>query len=586
MSQRTLVIALQASRVLVAICVLAVVARASQALDLSQKAADCTMLGARAYDGMGTCLASGDLNGDSNVDIIVSSQGPLGSSGYAFFNVLWGGEILSGSIDFATSSSTAVVRAVAGDMGIASRATTGDFNHDGFDDVVLGLPCRFPFSNCDGKAYIVYGTPSFPDSLYLGNPTVNVTTIRGIAGMDGGLGLMMAAGDVNGDGFDDLIISAPEMQSGGQIYLLIGRASMPTVVLLGTAPLGVTYVIEPRYSINSGTGLACGDINRDGYDDVVVGAPDAGEVMLVFGAPSLPDTILLSSPTVKRLHGGVGLRVDVADFDGDSYTDIVASKSFYPEPVNCEGCGGAIVLYGGGSLPDVIDVDEDAVPITRLLGTGFSTHYGFELSSGDVNGDGFDDILVGSQPDEYEIGDVGDVTMVYGSDVRSNMVLLAQDPTVMRVEAETREDGFAGSLLAQDVNEDGVDDVIIGALSASPPNRPRAGKSYLLYGDRTVTQVRNAPIVRNRLGQNYPNPFNPATFIELRLNEEMTVSLAIYDVAGKVVKHVYNGRLGSAVHKFAWGATNDRGEAVASGVYFIILETPTGRESRRMTLIR
>jgi hypothetical protein len=103
--------------------------------------------------------------------------------------------------------------------------------------------------------------------------------------------------------------------------------------------------MDPRYNTNSGIGLACGDMDRDGYDDVVIGTSQGSELMLVSGAAALPDTILLTDTSVKRLRGaGVGWRICLADFNGDQNLDIISNANWYPEPPGCQSCGGDCCL--------------------------------------------------------------------------------------------------------------------------------------------------------------------------------------------------------------------------------------------------
>ena len=80
------------------------------------------------------------------------------------------------------SGSFSVVCAADGEMGVSSSLASGDFDNDGYDDIVLGVPKLFPFVNSDGKAYVIFGSASFPDTLDLGNAGAGVTIILGLTG--------------------------------------------------------------------------------------------------------------------------------------------------------------------------------------------------------------------------------------------------------------------------------------------------------------------------------------------------------------------------------------------------------------------
>jgi flagellar hook assembly protein FlgD len=93
-----------------------------------------------------------------------------------------------------------------------------------------------------------------------------------------------------------------------------------------------------------------------------------------------------------------------------------------------------------------------------------------------------------------------------------------------------------------------------------------------------------APLAR--LAQNVPNPFRPATSISYELGSAGPVQLRVYDVHGRVVRELVNGQQEAAPHTVLWNGTDDRGRAVASGIYFYRLETRGASEVRRMVLQR
>jgi hypothetical protein len=562
-------------------------------IDLSQASADVTISGAVAYDKTGYRFTSGDYNGDGLVDIAVVSEGHVDPGSFPFFHIFWGGLQLPQEIDLASyAGDITYVRAMADEDGTDSWLTSCDFNGDGIQDIAWGIPC-FNIINCTGKVYLIFGTHDFPDILDLTAPAVTVVSIQGIpggAGFGGALGIMLASGDVNGDGMDELVMAAREFSPGGQVYVLWGtQGPMPPTFELGNASANVLRLIDPRYYYSSGTGLDCGDANGDGFDDILIGSAEGGEAMLVLGASSMPDTMLLNEPPVKRFHkttnDRMGWRVGLADFNGDGYDDMVISTPF-ASPLGCEYCGDVMIAYGDDVLPDSVIMDS-APSVTRMFGAGVSQSYGISLTHGDVNKDGYDDIVMASDPDEFDVNDVGKVTIVYGAASPPDTVMLGTDPTLTRIYAESRPDDFGTGLLSSDVNMDGTDDVLVGAHWASALGRTGAGKAYIFYGEAEPTDVKSSPPVASRLRQNYPNPFNPVTFIPLALPRAEVVSLGIYDVQGRRVKSLLaRKRLDAGERRLIWDGTDDRGEPAPSGVYFYRLVGLTFSEARKMVLLR
>ncbi|HTK70678.1 MAG TPA: PKD domain-containing protein [Candidatus Eisenbacteria bacterium] len=217
-----------------------------------------------------------------------------------------------------------------------------------------------------------------------------------------------SAGDVNGDGYDDLIVGswASDANGGdaGRAYLFLGGAN--------PAPNPALVFNGQSANDNFGTSVAGGgDLNGDGYDDVVVGAwkndtaqGDAGRAYVYFGGPSMdaaPDVILTGEPVPSGLFG-VSSSI-AGDVNGDGFDDVV---------IGAPGAGRAYVYFGGVAMNSVADL---------VLSGGSTTTYGWSVSgAGDVNGDGFADVLVGDHSNGAGGINAGRAFLFFGGSVPNN----------------------------------------------------------------------------------------------------------------------------------------------------------------------
>jgi hypothetical protein len=398
-----------------------------------------------------------------------------------------------------------------------SVSTAGDVNGDGIGDILIGAPGANPGTgNFTGSTYVVFGT-----GFEIGNidlSTLDGTIgfrIDGVAGQDNSGVSVSSAGDVNGDGFDDILIGTPRADVGpdnnaGKTYLVFGKASgfaanIDLSTLDGTSGFQITG--EDGYSYAGRSVASAGDVNGDGFDDFIVGAyradPDgvnnAGAAYLVFGKGTGFSAIL----DLSTLDGTNGFRIDgkasfddaaysvssAGDINGDGFADILIGAPF----ASASGSGGegaAYLVFGKATgFSASIDVSAlNGVNGFSLEGIASADMAGFSVASaGDFNGDGFDDILVGAKfadPDN-EIN-TGESYIVFGK--ASGFSALFDLSTVngnngIKLEGIGPGDqsGFSVSS-AGDFNGDGFADVLIGAPGGDPGNDSYAGESYVLFG--------------------------------------------------------------------------------------------------------
>jgi hypothetical protein len=330
--------------------------------------------------------------------------------------------------------------------------------------------------------------------------------INGAAEWDRSGQSVSSAGDVNGDGFDDLIVGAYDAETNGNSrsgasYVVFGKAKANhTSVNLSALGTGGFVINGATAGDQSGRSVSsAGDVNGDGFDDLIIGAfkagpkgADSGASYVVFGKAG--GTKVELSDVASGTGGGFvingvatgdrsGWSVSSAgDVNGDGYDDLIVGG---PE-VNA-GAGASYVVFGkaGGTKVELSALGIGGFVINGASGGGAA---GFSVSSaGDVNGDGLDDLIVGAKRAS------GASYVVFGKtdDTSVNLSAIASgDGTkgfVINGAAADDESGFSVSS-AGDVNGDGFDDLIVGAWLADP-NGSSSGASYVVYGGNFTGSV-------------------------------------------------------------------------------------------------
>ena len=408
------------------------------------------------------------------------------------------------------------------DVSGRSVSSAGDVNGDGFDDVIVGARFADPGGKSSaGESYVVFGKAGgFAASLDLSVlDGSNGFVINGIDAVDLSGYSVSSAGDVNGDGFDDLIIGAPGGDPGGvdwagESYVVFGKAggfaaSLNLSTLDGNNGFVLNGIDE---NDDSGTSVSsAGDVNGDGFDDLIIGAPGgdpggrngAGESYVVFGKAGG----FAASLNLSALDGGNGFvlnGIDAGDFsggalggavssagdvNGDGFDDVIIG-AHYAGPVDKYYAGESYVVFGkaGGFAASLELASLDGNNGFILDGINVYDFTGFSVSSaGDVNGDGFGDLIIGAAYADVD-GKVaaGKTYVVFGkaAGFAANLDLEELDGGngfVLRGIDSADFSGFSVSS-AGDVNGDGFDDLIISAWGADPGGRNGAGESYVVFG--------------------------------------------------------------------------------------------------------
>ncbi|MFC1511271.1 beta strand repeat-containing protein [Candidatus Margulisiibacteriota bacterium] len=290
------------------------------------------------------------------------------------------------------------------------------------------------------------------------------------------------AGDVNGDGFADVIVGAWKAASGGgvgTVYIFYGGASMSANIAAGSADTTLTAGNDNDalgYSVSS-----AGDINGDGYADVIVGDPLAdtdgnnnGEAYIFFGGDPM-DTTADGTITGGTAGDQLGFSVSAAgDVNGDGFADVIVGANKVAGGGTARGT--AYVFFGASGA--TLDTTADGT----ITGGTDSDELGRSVSSaGDVNGDGYADIIVGAQYADGDGTNKGEAYVFYGA---SGSTL--DTTTDITITGGTDNDELGCSVSsARDVNGDGYADLIIGAFTADGGGTDK-GEAYVYYGGSSL----------------------------------------------------------------------------------------------------
>ncbi|MDM7926748.1 MAG: FG-GAP-like repeat-containing protein [bacterium] len=478
-----------------------------------------SLSGDRKGDCFSVVSGLNDINGDGYGDFLVGAPG----GNYA--------KLYMGAEPFDTVAFICLCPPGSAAFG-ETVAGGSDLNGDGYADFIVGAPYSSSgppdFFEQSGKVFVYFGGPQFDG---------NANLILEGSGWYYHFGASLSiAGDVNGDGIKDIVIGAPndDINGRGRGYIYFGGASMddtPDVYLEGQEGADAFGC-----SVSS-----CGDVNKDGYDDVLIGASQRGsaksigKAYLIYGGSeiTLMHSVIFIGDSIKQEYGR--FVAGLGDINNDGFKDFGIMSMGYARIISGNGYSTLFEMNGlpeNGAFINISGVD-------------------------DFNNDHFADFVISTE--KFNNSLTGGVFVFLG---KSNTGAV---PDI----------GISGPLLPSCFG------------SSISYSRTMNGKNYILIGDDQSDGWEGPGIVYiyshdkddnvedNKyhkpdlfhLNQNFPNPFNSSTMLSYEINAPCFLKIDIMNCYGFNIRNLFFGQRNVGYYSTEWDGTDEYNNPVCSGIY-------------------
>ncbi len=412
--------------------------------------ADFWIAGANDDDNLGRAIVSGDLNGDNYDDLVVSASGasPNGRSDAGIVCIFFGNSsfLNTSNIDLSSTQADVSIWGAQADDELGMSLGVGDVMNNGYNSLLIGAPYR---SASTGAVFVITFQSGFygPQTLDLASPTGSQSIVTIIGNSSDYIGRSVDAADMNGDGYAEIMI-------GGHYYFTDG----------------VGYVVK-----NNGT-----------FTD--------GQTLYLSSSSNYHWKM-----TANEAMDLLGDKVLGADINGDLRADFIISATFAGVLMNNDSTGRVYVMFGSASLPNGTTIGANSANLMikgRLdTATPSSSDYddfGGALAVGNVNADGYNDLIIGAPDDEIDrdvVEEIGMTYVVYGRSSFSSTIDLspstkggASPADIAIIGASDVAERIGDSVASGKINFDSIDDIITEAPSAQRSGFTNEGRVFIVFG--------------------------------------------------------------------------------------------------------